>query len=358
MPGPERSIGARSIRCRLLPATAPQPGAIAILQLHGDVEPVLAALTGRRDWPAGRCRLVRLADIDEGLAVRLGAEVAQVMPHGGPRVGQRLIQWMIERGVELTSTDELDPRVIYPEAADRYEAAVLAALARAASPLAIDLLLDQPRRWREGVALSEEDRARSRRLDCLIDPPLVAVAGAANVGKSTLSNAIVGRSLSIAADLPGTTRDYTSGRIELAGLVVDWHDTPGLRATSDPIEKRAMELARRLLERADLVIAMTDPENEWPPLPREPDLHVLNKVDLLPPSPPLGPEGRQGTQRGAGGEGPPARVTEAAGEGAPVRVSALTGEGLSDLVTSVRDRLVPPADLEHPGPWLFDERLA
>ena len=68
MPGPERSIGARSIRCRMLPATAPRPGAIAILQLHGDVEPVLAALTGRRDWPAGRCRLVRLADIDEGLA--------------------------------------------------------------------------------------------------------------------------------------------------------------------------------------------------------------------------------------------------------------------------------------------------
>jgi tRNA modification GTPase len=346
MSGPDPG-NAAEVRCRLLPATAMRPGAIAILQLAGDVEPVLAALTGVADWPIGRARLVRFDDIDEGLAVRLREDLAQCMPHGGPRVGQRLIRWMIEQGVELAAPSDLPPEVVYPDAADRHEALALAAVARAASPLAIDLLLDQPRRWRAGIRLSKQDEARSRRLDRLIDPPVVVVAGGANVGKSTLSNALIGRSMSIAADLPGTTRDYTSGRIELSGLVVDFHDTPGLRSTTDPIEIKAVQLARRLLEGADLVIAMTDTEHDWPSLPRQPDLRVVNKVDLATGAACTGEPAPPGTE--------PEQGRVVAGE--PLRISALTGEGLSDLVQSVRDRLVPPADLEHPGPWLFDRRL-
>ena len=38
-------------------------------------------------------------------------------------------------------------------------------------------------------------------------------------------------------------------------------------------------------------------------------------------------------------------------------ISALNGSGVQDLVTTIRDRLVPPADLANPGPWLFDPRL-
>ncbi len=38
-------------------------------------------------------------------------------------------------------------------------------------------------------------------------------------------------------------------------------------------------------------------------------------------------------------------------------ISALSGEGLDLLVPAVRDTLVPPEDLAHPGPWLFDPRL-
>ncbi len=334
--------------CRLLLTTPNRPGAIAILQLVGYVEPILHALTGADDWQIGRARFTRFNDIDEGIAVRLTNDIAQLMPHGGPRVVQRLTQRLGELGVDLGSASQATLVEVYPEAADHFEALMLAAVARAASPLAIDLLLDQPRRWRNltpspsqggsrGVgqtSLSTEDIARSRRLNRLIDPPLVVVAGAPNVGKSTLSNVLLGRSMSITADLPGTTRDYTSGRIELAGLVVDWHDTPGLRATDDAIERKAIDLARSLIERADLLVALNDHEHNWPTLPRDPDLRVLNKIDLL-PSPP---------GRGAGGEG-------------PISISALQQTGLSQLVTTVRDHLTPPADLQHSGPWLFDDRL-
>ncbi len=141
----------RQCVCRMFPATSKQPGAIAILQLVGDVEAVLKSLTGVVDWPLGRARLVQFEDIDEGLAVRLSHDLAQLMPHGGPRIIQRLTERMIELGVEPATPNELPAESVYPEAADRYEALVLAAVARAASPLAIDILLDQPRRWRRHI---------------------------------------------------------------------------------------------------------------------------------------------------------------------------------------------------------------
>ena len=134
--------------CRLLVTTPSRPGAIAILQLVGRVEPILQAITGSDDWRIGRARFMRFRAIDEGIAVRLTNDVAQLMPHGGPRVVQRLTQRLTELGVVLGSTVEVNPAEVYPEAADNFEALMLAALARAASPLAIDLLLDQPRRWR------------------------------------------------------------------------------------------------------------------------------------------------------------------------------------------------------------------
>ena len=354
MSDPSRAELAARPHCRVLVTTPNRPGAIAILQLHGHVVPILHAITGIDDWPLGRARFVPFDDIDEGIALRLTNEIAQLMPHGGPRVVQRLTQRLTELGVDLGPAFEANPADVYPEAADQFEALALAGVARAASPLAIDLLLDQPRRWRDltpgpsqgggrgvgQISLSEEDIARSRRLKRLIDPPLVVVVGAPNVGKSTLSNVLLGRSMSITADLPGTTRDYTSGRIELAGLVVDWHDTPGLRETVDPIERKAIDLARSLIESADLLLVLTDHEHGWPPLPRDPDLRVLNKIDLM---------SKEASRR-----------VLAAGDirAAPdLRISALQNTGLAELVTTVRDHLIPPADLQHPGPWLFDDRL-
>ncbi len=326
------AVGQENPQCSFVLTTGREPGAIAIVQLVGETEGVLRSLTGVSEWPIGRMRLVDFDGIDEGLAGRLGESVAQAMPHGGPRVVQRLLGRLLELGVEAAPPDDVDPRDLYPEAADRYEALALAAVARARSPLAIDLLLDQPRRWRKQPRPTPDVLARSRRLDRLIEPPLVVLAGPPNVGKSTLSNALLGRSMSIALEGPGTTRDYTSGRIELAGLVVDWHDTPGIppatsQPATDPIEAKAVDLARRLLERADLLIAMTDHEHDWPPLPGPWAMRIANKSDL-------------------------ARRADA-----DLNVSALHGDGLPELVTAIRDHLVPPADLADPGPWLFDSRL-
>ncbi len=330
--------------CWLIHTTANQPGAIAILQLVGNCMPVLQAITGVDDWPLRQARLVRMENIDDGLAVRLDEHVAQLMPHGGPRVVQRLTARLLELGAVLPGDvfdgdDAPDPQQLYPEAADRFEALMMLALARSPSPMAIDLLLDQPRRWRTfveaGEHLTPEDRKRSKRLNRLLTPPTVVLAGRPNVGKSTLSNALLGRAMSIALDMPGTTRDYTAGRIDLAGLVVDWHDTPGLRESDDPIEARAIAIAQRLIKDADYLIAMTDHEHDWPDLQRVSDLRILNKADLLP-------------EKLHHGDALPPDV---------LRVSATTGEGITSLVATIRDDLVPPADRKNPRPWLFDPRL-
>lgn len=321
------SAGDIAERCRCVQATATSPGAIAIIQLLGDVEPILAALTGIDDWPVGRLRLTDLGGIDAGFACRATGDVAELMPHGGRRVVQRLVGRLTELGAEPAGSAEGQPRRLYPEARDEVEAMVLEALARARSPLAIDLLLDQPRRWRTRPALSDEEEARSRRLNRLIEPPIVVLAGPPNVGKSTLSNALLGRAMSIALDEPATTRDYTAGLIDLGGLVVRWYDTPGLHESAGPIEQKAIALARRLMEQAGMLIAMTDAGHDWPILPRAADLRVASRVDL-----------------GRRSDGDLALCTP-------------RGEGVAELAAAVRDRLVPPADLADPRPWRFDGRL-
>src|SRR5262249_31823140 len=105
--------------CRLIHATAAHPGAIAILQLLGDASGILQSLTGVNDWPLGRMRLVHFADIDQGLAVRLTNDVAELMPHGGPRVMQRLTAKLVQLGALIVDdVAQVDPLALYPEAID------------------------------------------------------------------------------------------------------------------------------------------------------------------------------------------------------------------------------------------------
>lgn len=282
-------------KTRVTLTTAARPGAVAVLQLYGPgagAEDVLFRITGRRDWELGRLRLVDIAGIDCGLAVLLRAGpdgVAQLMPHGGPRVVQSILEKLAE--VDVLVDRETNPLALYPEADSPIQADALLAIALAASPAAIDVLLAQPGRWREAMKdgrSSDRDRLRedTRILDRLVDPPKVVVVGRPNVGKSTLTNRLLGRTVSLVADLPGTTRDWVGAVVELGGIrnavAVRWLDTPGLRASGDGVEQRAIGLARQEIASADVLIAMRDPDQDWPAagaLPREPDLRVINKLD-------------------------------------------------------------------------------
>ena len=99
----------------------------------------------------------------------------------------------------------------------------------------------------------------------LKDGLVVAIAGPANAGKSTLMNAIVRRDVSIVSAIPGTTRDIIEAALDLDGFPVTLLDTAGLRAVEDPIEAEGVRRTRARARNADLVLWLSESRNESPP---------------------------------------------------------------------------------------------
>lgn len=324
-------------------------GAISICRLlahDGDaaaLDALLHAMTGRAAPAPGTIAHRRLADIDDGVVVRVSDVCALVMPHGGIAIRHAIDGWLRSAGASPRS-DALGCQAgalarealrAYPESRSPVEALALRTLSSAASPRAIPLLLAQDARMRAAIARGwrpgPSDNARARRLARLLRPPLVVAVGAANAGKSSLLNALAGRTVAIAADMPGTTRDCVAGRVILDGLAVDWLDTPGIRNTDDAIELQSRQIARRIAERADLVVGIDAPDAPLPAdcsaiVARAPDIVVRTKSDID-------------------------ADTHA------LAVSARTRDGLGDLASAVRHALVPNSDLQCEDPWLFDPAI-
>lgn len=109
----------------------------------------------------------------------------------------------------------------------------------------------------------------------------VAIMGAPNAGKSTLLNALAGRSAAITSEVAGTTRDVIEVRMELKGLPVTLLDTAGLRETSDEIEKIGVERAKSRAAEADLRIFLLEPgQSADPDLEKTGDISVGAKADV------------------------------------------------------------------------------
>ncbi|CAN5782234.1 tRNA uridine-5-carboxymethylaminomethyl(34) synthesis GTPase MnmE [soil metagenome] len=83
---------------------------------------------------------------------------------------------------------------------------------------------------------------------------LVVLAGAPNSGKSSLFNALLGLERSIVTDVPGTTRDAVEAVAEIDGYPFRLIDTAGLRRTDDRVEEIGIEVARRYLAAADVIL--------------------------------------------------------------------------------------------------------
>lgn len=95
--------------------------------------------------------------------------------------------------------------------------------------------------------------------------PIVAIVGRANVGKSSLFNAILERREAIIADEPGTTRDSIMAKAILPEQVGDekprnyWIvDTAGMKNAEDDFEFTIQEQITQAVDSADVIIVMVE----------------------------------------------------------------------------------------------------
>ena len=110
----------------------------------------------------------------------------------------------------------------------------------------------------------------------------IVIAGAPNVGKSTLLNHLASRDVAIVSPIPGTTRDSLEVAAEIAGYPVTFIDTAGIRETADPIEAQGISRALARGANADLILWLFDGENSEPAPDdfRKPLQKVKTKIDL------------------------------------------------------------------------------
>lgn len=314
-------------RVRWSLASPAAAGAIALLELDADTPADLDESFARlllRPVPLGTLALRTIPDLDTPLIARLSPTRAQIMPHGGPAVVRALLDRFAAADIA-----HADAPLRRPEASSLLESLTLDALAVAPSPRAIDFLLAQPGLWRhtnpDTLPPGTPD-ARDHRLARLLHPPLVVAWGPANIGKSTLCNALAGRDAALVADHPGTTRDHVGVTLDLDGLTVRYADTPGQRPTDDPLELAAQTAAAHLARRADLLLLCGD--HATPPLPSPsptiPSIRLCLRADL----------------------GMPPWTHDLA-------LSAATGNGIPELALAIRRTLIPDADLFPPRPWRF-----
>jgi GTP-binding protein Era len=119
----------------------------------------------------------------------------------------------------------------------------------------------------------------------------VAVVGEPNVGKSTLMNYYLGQKVAIVSPLPQTTRQRLLGILTRPDAQVIFLDTPGIHRPQTKLGEYMVEVARRAVTDADVVLWVVDVST--PPSPAEREIAgwlarvpqtilALNKMDLVP----------------------------------------------------------------------------
>lgn len=119
------------------------------------------------------------------------------------------------------------------------------------------------------------------------DGAVVVLAGPPNAGKSSLFNALLGVERAIVHETPGTTRDAIEAVMEVNRWPLRLVDTAGLRESDNEIERTGVEVSRRYLAGAHVVLVCAESEQELAKVSQvvqhatsAPQIRVLTKSDL------------------------------------------------------------------------------
>lgn len=258
-----------------------------------------------------------------------GEDVLEINCHGSPLILQALLSQLVQLGCRLAKPGEFSQRAFLNGRLDLSQAEALAGLVAARSETACTIGLAHLKgalgneiaglrhKLIEALALSEasidftEDVAAfdtsgillridniSESLQLLLDSYQVAklyteglnvvITGKPNVGKSSLLNTLTGKKRAIVTDIPGTTRDFIEGGINIRGIPVNLVDTAGIRKPLDIIEKAGIDLVWENLAHADLAIIILDGSHPltgedteiFAGMPTKNYLVAVNKTDL------------------------------------------------------------------------------
>ncbi len=338
------------------PATPPGHGGVSIVRVSGPrVQEIAQAVLGQLPSPRTACfssfRDRDGAILDQGLALFFpgpesftGEDVLELQGHGGPVIVNLLLQRILGLEARLARPGEFSERAFLNGKIDLAQAESIADLIHASTEAAarsalrslqgefsrrihslVEALIELRTYIEAAIDFAEEEidflaheslhqrfeqlletlatiQNTARQGSLLREGLSVVIAGKPNVGKSTLLNALSGKDLAIVTDIPGTTRDTLREQIQIDGLPLHLVDTAGLRDTLDPIEQEGIRRAHKEIEKADLLLYITDAQdpvtlNDLPllrsergkgeRLDRPSVILIRNKIDLTQETPAL-----------------------------------------------------------------------
>ena len=336
-------------------ATAPGKAGVGVIRISGpQLLPIATALFNKTLTPR-QASLLTLRDaqgesIDQLLAIYFaapasftGEDVLELQCHGGPQllelVMKRCLELGKDQGLVIAEPGEFSLRAYLNNKIDLAQAEAIADLIDAQSAAAVrgaarslqgvfsndinglieeitqlrilvESTLDFPEEeieFLENAQARERLRAVMQKLyalregakqgKILRDGIQLVLAGAPNVGKSSLLNRLAGEEVAIVTPIAGTTRDRVKESITIGGVPMHIIDTAGLRETSDLVEAKGIERSWEAIAAADLVIFLQDPGSSKTTTtseivelkaqilkalsPKCPVLEVNNKSDLL-----------------------------------------------------------------------------
>ena len=337
-------------------ATAQGKAGVGVVRISGqNLQPIAGALFQKKLSPR-QANLLTLCDehgdaIDQLIAIYFagpasftGEDVLELQCHGGPQLLELVVKRCLElgknEGLVIAEPGEFTLRAYLNNKIDLTQAEAIADLIDAQSEAAVrgaarslqgafsddinnlieeitqlrilvESTLDFPEeeieflenaQARQRLAAVKEKlqalRAGAKQGKILRDGIQLVLAGAPNVGKSSLLNRLAGEEVAIVTPIAGTTRDRVKESITVDGVPMHIIDTAGLRETSDIVEAKGIERSWDAIRLADMVIFLTDAQagnqedelkaqilRELPP--KCPVLEVVNKADLLPDPPKL-----------------------------------------------------------------------
>ena len=297
-------------------ATAVGKAGIGVVRISGEgLSPLLEQISSQKFSPR-KAVLLHLRDaqnqsIDQGLMSFFpaphsftGEDVIEFHGHGGILVMSLVIQRFLEIGkniqLRLANPGEFSERAFLNNKIDLTQAEAIADLIEANSIAAVksanrslsgnfsrkieqvveqlthlrmlvEATLDFPEEeidFLEAAHASEQWDAIYAELISILEVSkqgallrngaLVVLAGAPNVGKSSLLNQLAQEEIAIVTPIAGTTRDRLREEVILQGIPIQIVDTAGLRESNDAVEKIGIERSWSAIGQADLVLFMRD----------------------------------------------------------------------------------------------------